>query len=272
MNGVVFAYMEPYLQDIYSDGPPAILDDFKVFKDTITLAFGDSHPVVNAEASIRCLKQTGPVSVYVTEFRRLSLLLIWNDKALISQFKLNLNEFIVKKLAQKGTTHKALDEIINAAIDIDNLFYSATKTQGGSHHNHSNNNHHQKQQNNNQYKNHYHKNSRFKYHPPRSTYQSGIMNQHHASSSGSNTPTPMELGAVNQHKQLTQADKDFRKTNGLCLYCGSKDHILRNCNRKNPMINNGIALKMEGEILIDLAVVTHFTSGKRKLLGQFRRW
>ncbi|EPB88918.1 hypothetical protein HMPREF1544_04308 [Mucor circinelloides 1006PhL] len=80
------------------------------------------------------------------------------------------------------------------------------------------------------------------------------MNQHHASSSGNNNaPTPMELGAVNQHKQLPQADKDFRKAKGLCLYCGSKDHILRNCNRKKPLINNGIALTMEGEIPIDLA-------------------
>ncbi|EPB80948.1 hypothetical protein HMPREF1544_12361 [Mucor circinelloides 1006PhL] len=98
------------------------------------------------------------------------------------------------------------------------------------------------------------------------------MNQHHASSSGSNNAlTPMELGAAfnQQHKQLTQADKDFRKANGLCLYCGSKDHILRNCNQKKPMINNGIALTMEGEISIDLAAVTHFTSGKRKLPTDF---
>ncbi|KAL7330746.1 hypothetical protein PS15p_205647 [Mucor circinelloides] len=50
---------------------------------------------------------------------------------------------------------------------------------------------------------------------------------------------------------------------------GSKDHILRNCNRKKPMINNGIALAMEGETSIDLAAVTHFTSGNRKLPTDF---
>ncbi|CEP17737.1 hypothetical protein, partial, partial [Parasitella parasitica] len=229
MSGVAFQYMEPYLQKVYTDDPPVIMNDFKVFKDTITLAFGDNHPILNAEASIRSLKQTGPVATYVSEFRRLSMQLKWNDEAFISQFKINLKEFIIKELARRGTEHATLNALINEAIQVDNLFYSVNKMHNGLHHNNSNN-HQKHSHNNNQYKNH-HKNFRSKIQQP--VRYNNNMNQH-ASSSNSNAPTPMELGAVNQHKPLTQADKKFRKANGFCFYCGSKDHVLRNCNRKKP--------------------------------------
>ena len=114
MTNVAFAYMEPYLQDIYSENPPEILTNFKVFKETITKAFGDTNPIVNAEASIRALKQNGPVSVYATEFRRLSMLLKWNDDALISQFKLNLKDFVIKELARRPKC-KTLNEVMSAS-------------------------------------------------------------------------------------------------------------------------------------------------------------
>ncbi|KAL7332989.1 Retrotransposon-derived protein peg10 [Mucor circinelloides] len=74
------------------------------------------------------------------------------------------------------------------------------------------------------------------------------MTQSHASSSGNNNaPTPMEL-------------KDF-----VCTV----DQRIIYCDRKKPIINNGIDLAMEGETVIDLAAVTHFTSGKRKLPTDF---
>ncbi|CEP08613.1 hypothetical protein [Parasitella parasitica] len=63
MTHAAFAYMEPYLQNIDSPNPPEILFSSPVFKDTRIKAFGDTNPVVNAEASIRALKQNGPVSV-----------------------------------------------------------------------------------------------------------------------------------------------------------------------------------------------------------------
>ena len=272
MGGVAFQYMEPYLQKLDSDDPPAILDDYNLFKKTITLAFGDNHPIINAEASIRSLKHTSSVSNYVTEFRRLAMQLKWNDEAFISQFKLNLKEFIIKEVARRGTAHATLDEIMNEAIEVDNLFYSVNKTHGSSNHNNSNHHHnHQKHHHKQtQYKNQHQKHFRPKY--PRYNNNAVNMHQQQTSSNNNNTaPTPMELGAVNQHKPLTQADKEFRKANGLCLYCGSKDHILRDCNRKKPItrISNSISLIKEGDTPVDLAAVTPLTSKKRKLPTEF---
>ncbi|WP_231281919.1 hypothetical protein, partial [Salmonella enterica] len=77
----------------YIDAPlnerPTILQTYQEFVQAITKAFGDTNPVTNAESALRALRQTGPVSLYATEFRRISLNLKWNDDALMSQYKLN---------------------------------------------------------------------------------------------------------------------------------------------------------------------------------------
>ncbi|EPB86543.1 hypothetical protein HMPREF1544_06710 [Mucor circinelloides 1006PhL] len=43
----------------------------------------------------------------------------WNDAALISQFKVNLNNQIQNELARRGDID-SLDNLISEAIDIDN--------------------------------------------------------------------------------------------------------------------------------------------------------
>ena len=50
----------------------------------------------------------------------------------------------------------------------------------------------------------------------------------------------MDLSAVEVNKKqgpLTQADKDYRRANGLCLYCGAKGHFASVCPNKAQKVN-----------------------------------
>ena len=45
--------------------------------------------------------------------------------------------------------------------------------------------------------------------------------------SNGNRGEAMDIGAV--HSPLSKAEKEYRRKNGLCLYCGLKGHYLRDC-------------------------------------------
>jgi hypothetical protein len=95
---------------------PTLLTNYSIFVETATKSFGDSNPVINAESAIRHLKQTGPVPVYATEFRRISMFLKWNDEALMSQYKLNLKEFVILELARRPPCTTLTDLIADTAV------------------------------------------------------------------------------------------------------------------------------------------------------------
>ena len=49
--------------------------------------------------------------------------------------------------------------------------------------------------------------------------------------SSSNDPVPMEIDRA--RAPLTEAERRFRRTNGLCLYCGASTHLIRFCPIRN---------------------------------------
>ncbi|SAM04664.1 hypothetical protein [Absidia glauca] len=125
--GNAFAYMQPFLSKRdKNEEPPEILTNFATFKQVLTGAFGDPNPVVNAGAALRALKQNGPASVYVTEFRRLSMLLSWNEAALISHFIVGLKDGIQDELGRRDLIDN-LDELVGTTIDIINRIYQRNR-------------------------------------------------------------------------------------------------------------------------------------------------
>jgi hypothetical protein len=49
-------------------------------------------------------------------------------------------------------------------------------------------------------------------------------------------PEPMDLNAIpdSKFKRLSPEEKDRRRRDGLCLYCGSDKHKLEDCNLRRP--------------------------------------
>lgn len=48
------------------------------------------------------------------------------------------------------------------------------------------------------------------------------------SSSNTSTQEPMQID-TSKVKKLTKEEKERRRKEHLCLYCGGKDHLLKNC-------------------------------------------
>jgi hypothetical protein len=234
LTGTAFAYMEPYLSklNLPSHCRPSVLINFNSFKDAIINAFGDSNPVVNAEASLRNLKQTGSASVYATEFRRLSMLVSWNDSALRSQYQLNLKDMVQDELARRESVD-SLDNLITQSIDIDNRLYHRYR---------------QRKQTtpNNQQKSSrpYHQNS-----ASTSGTKSGNVN---SSSSGAQ-PMDLSIMSTTKHQPLSNAQKQYRRDNNLCLYCGEKGHFNNKCPKKssNAALNSVIASAQPNDVPSD---------------------
>ncbi|KAL9537783.1 hypothetical protein MBANPS3_011467 [Mucor bainieri] len=81
------------------------------------------------------------------------------------------------------------------------------------------------------------------------------MGNRFSSSNASTTPapfssaSPMELGAINEHKPLSAPVKEFCCINGLCMYCGEANHQVANCPNKNKQITGSLGTIMEEDML-----------------------
>ena len=120
VSGPVFTFLEPFIAQINSQNKPDILINYDMFKAQIIAAFGDSDPIITAENQLRRLRQDNhSVTTYATKFRMYAQVVKWNDAALISQFKVNLNSIVQNELARRDDI-ESLDNLIAEAIDIDN--------------------------------------------------------------------------------------------------------------------------------------------------------
>jgi hypothetical protein len=170
--------------------------------------------VVNAEASLRSLKQTSSAAAYATEFRRLKMLLSWNDAALCSQYLVNLKDSVQDELARRDKIEK-LDTLIATSIDIDNRLYHRLR---------------QKRQSVNM--------NPSRGHPkPVSVTPKSSQGQHHG-------PQPMEVDpAPAKVHTLSDAQRQYRKENGLCMYCGIKGHFANQCPKNSKAMASTLSTK-----------------------------
>ncbi|CEL54011.1 hypothetical protein RSOLAG1IB_11543 [Rhizoctonia solani AG-1 IB] len=84
-------------------------------------AFFDPDKQRAAERKITTLAQTTTTAAYTTEFCTLLMSLDWNKAALRAQFYKGLHWHVKQHLAQKESQPQDLEELISAAIWIDNV-------------------------------------------------------------------------------------------------------------------------------------------------------
>ncbi|OMH80865.1 Retrotransposon-derived protein PEG10, partial [Zancudomyces culisetae] len=218
LSGTPFSYMEPYLMkaNLPESDRPAILSNYNLFKETITRAFGDPNPIENADRAIRQLRQTTSVAAYATEFRRLQMLIDWNQPPLISQFLSGLKYNVSQELNRREPIED-IDTLISTAIQIDNRLFShpqrrqppvnPTATM-----------------------------------PPKPTAYNPFASPVSAPSTtppaNSDGPQPMDLSTASSTRRppLTPAQRAYRIENNLCLYCGGKRH--RPVDSKGHLLGN----------------------------------
>ncbi len=182
---------------------------FKQFSEAFTNVFGDIDLVRNAERTLLNLRQgKRPVASLVSDFQRHSIDTTWSESALMSIFYNALNEDVKDELCKIERPEK-LDEFYMQAIRIGNRLYERQEEKRKGNH-------------------------VFIDLPPQIRHESpeGLV--------------PMELDAAYVQGPISEAEKERRKKNGLCSYCGEDGHFWKACPRRSSHKHtvNGVSVKV----------------------------
>ena len=171
------------------------------FFDAMAQLYEDPQLSATAEAALRTLQQGRRAAEdYVAEFRRWSADTDWNDAALRYQFRMGLSDPLKDELARVGVP-QTLNALIDLAIQIDRRLRErrAERATGFS----------------------------------RPTWMLPKAPSHlhpvpiASPAPTADTPEPMQLGVL--RPSLTPEERQRRRVNNLCLYCGGPSHYVRNC-------------------------------------------
>lgn len=215
-----FKWVEPYLET--RDDPekcdPMFATASKFF-EALLKAKGDPDLKGTYTRKLYALRQTGSAASYTSEFHRLSAYLGWDDEALRAQYEVGLKPEIKDALALRESDPPTLQDLTAAVIKLDNRLYVRKEESR-----HSN------------------KSSNPVRNPPNpvrnvSNASKGSRNSNSPSNSASkasNGPAPMDLDAskTRKFKPLTPQEKQYRRDNNLCMYCGTAGHRAAECPRK----------------------------------------
>ena len=178
---------------VEKDSP--LLQDFYGFLEEFTNTFGETDKERTATTKICSLQQRlRAASVYAAEFRQLACDVDWDDKALISAFRWGLRDD-VKDLLLNLPDPTTLSEAITQAVRCDNRLFERRQERRSS-------------------------SSSYRVDAATPTRQSNA-----------STREPMQIDSSKILK-LSPEEKDRRRKEDLCLYCGEKGHRAHNCHKK----------------------------------------
>jgi hypothetical protein len=182
---------------------PIWMHNYKRFAETLVSNFGIVDEVNQARSKIKMLKQETSVANYWVVFKNLADLTQWDEEALTFQFRSGLKSKI-KDMLLNFPDPSSLNELKELASRIDNRImerYQEKKFETGT----------------------------LNYRP----YVNRNPVPSQSSDYSNSNVVPMEIDALEaRFKKLTPEQKEYRRNNNLCLYCGSKDHIWRDCDKR----------------------------------------
>ena len=186
-----------------------LFENYEAFMEAIDAAYGDRLSIQEAEDKIRFLRQKGTMQEYVSEFATLQSRVRWNVPALVSQFKFGLSEPVRALLQNQWHSLTTMKEVIEAATTAyQNLRVGGFRRPVNGQH---------PWQRPNQF------NKTPQNHSPRTSPPAA------AATPG---PNDMELGAI--RGPLTDQEKERRRKERLCMYCGKANHFAASCPNKRP--------------------------------------
>jgi hypothetical protein len=124
LSSVAQAWFEPFV--FAEEGTASgLFQSFAGFEEELSRMFGDPNEVASAERKIRSLRMVEHhhASRYVTNFRRYSALIAWNDAALMSQFRTGLPDRILDELARRDDPIADLAELQRVVLRLDTRYW-----------------------------------------------------------------------------------------------------------------------------------------------------
>ena len=186
-----------------------LLENFSEFIADLEATFGETDRRRTALTKLFSLQQgSRPASIYASEFRQLACDVNWDDQALCDQFRRGLRND-VKNLLLNFPEPTSLSQVISQAVQCDNRLFESRLEERGPR----------------------------RFQP--STRQTPIARPYISAppassnlSSSNDAHTPMEIDRT-RFQPLTDAQRRYRRDNGLCLYCGTSGHVIRQCPVRN---------------------------------------
>ena len=179
-----------------------LLQNYGEFVEEFRAAYEDPQKDETANRRIRRLHQ-GPDSVatYTNRFRLLAQDLAWNEAALMDQFQEGLRDEVLDEVARVERP-KTLKDLMHLCLRIDGRLESRREARRPG---------------------------------PSQVGTWGGQGQVPVAPAPNlqpNVEEPMQLGGA--RSRLSAPEKERRRQEGLCLYCGQEGHFARSCPAKQP--------------------------------------
>lgn len=200
MEGSPSLFFAPYVNGDVED-EEGFLVSWSAFSAILEEMYGDQHHVDEVNHKLTRLRQTGPMSTYISQFRTLSARSGWNEPALLSRFKEGLSDEVKTLLTPQWHNLNTVRQLQMAATSA----YQNLRMQ-----------------------------NRFRPRPafPRPPQQQPSPRRPtstpHTESSVPASNNDMDLDAM-RVEHITAEEKQRRRSNGLCLYCGGENHFAGSC-------------------------------------------
>jgi len=213
LRGTPLLAVRPLLSQIPR---PIILEDFALFVDYLRTNYGDPDEKGTARRKLKALRQIGPASSYFAEFQQYIAILGWKDQDPIVDRAIDgLKPYLKDEVARTGLQPRSLSDLISFIVPLDNRLYEREQERR------------------------------------RETKET---NSKPITSSGTTTvtrPTP-NVGQYNRgplntgtrpvgspataipRGPLSAEERQRRRDNNLCLYCGNGGHLAQNCPNAPP--------------------------------------
>lgn len=207
---------------LVNTNPSAPFSSVTSFLAYLDASFGDPDPRGTARRELNKLKQgSGDFATYYSKFLRIISYLDYNEAAKIDALAEGLSEDIKDALSYRIDAPKNLEEYAFTLMKIDNQIRGRKAEQRASH------------------------NTVFQTSPPASGHPSHVAGGF----------APMDLSAIhtqvtsrpplgeryvsnNGVRKLSHAEKLWRRSNFLCMYCAGADHKFNTCPTANRPKNN----------------------------------
>lgn len=236
-TSVALAWFEPFLF-LEPEEAPSFLSSFSSFEEELMKTFGDPDSEATAEHKLNSIKmkEDHQVSRYITDFRKYQLQVRWDERALMFSFRKGLPPRILDELARLEEKPRNLNDLQQASLKIDIRYWERQQErkefgqQERLPQQHKDARHHSKSYSN----------------PLSKATPLRITSTPSSSSSLSSFPSSSHSPAISKDKRdrkypyldtkgkLTEEEKERRKKNSLCMYCGAANHSQTDCpNKKN---------------------------------------
>jgi Retrotransposon gag protein. len=223
LKGFALAWFEPYLLEDTRYGTPDCLLDYSAFCKELQEQFGPLDPTGTAESELENLrmKDSHRIAKYLVSFNRLATQTGWDSSALRHIFYRGLPDRIKDQMSQVGKPSTLL-AMKNLAQQIDARYWERKAET-------SRDNRTATSVTNSKPSD-----------PKKSTTPAKSSDKPSTSATPKRPDLTDKLG---KDGKLTQAERQRRMDNKLCMFCGGPGHIAANCTKKGSSASKTPATK-----------------------------